>query len=293
MCIVTIKPIGIDLPKIDILENCFVNNPDGCGYMFVRNGKVKIRKGFLEFKEFYSDYQKQKLNKNDLIVFHFRIATSGDIDKFNTHPFPISNDVNELIKTENDCEIAIAHNGILSSKGSTIDKYKISDTMDFILEILSDKNIYENIESKSILALIENRIVGSRIVVLKKDRTFLLLGNGWKEKDGLIHSNDGWKRKKVFNLSDSKTQYPIYSYDDLSYDDPSDDYLYASNGIDCIDKIDNEEWKEEKEIVCPCCENDMTIYNISDFHDVYECDLCLSIFVEDEIIYPIEKHFQL
>lgn len=297
MCIVAIKPIGIKLPKKNILENCFINNPDGCGYMFVRNGKVKIRKGFLKFDEFFSDYKKQNLSRNDVVVFHFRIATSGDTNKNNTHPFPISNDVNELIKTENECEIGIAHNGILSNHGLTIGQYKISDTMEFILNTLSASIVIDNLESPSILSLIENRIMGSRIVILKKDSSFSLLGNGWKEEKKIIFSNDGYKEKKIVYFSNSKSQYPVYSYGKESYKDSS--YLNYYDDFDfddSDDSLNDEQMKETNELiefdhdenyVCPICKNEKTTYKISDYHEVYECDSCLTIFSEGKLIYPL------
>jgi hypothetical protein len=52
MCIIVYKPKGIELPKEDILKNCFDNNADGAGYMYAHKGKVLIHKGFMDWEDF-------------------------------------------------------------------------------------------------------------------------------------------------------------------------------------------------------------------------------------------------
>ena len=51
--------------------------------------------------------------KNQSVVFHFRISTSGKIDEGNCHPYPLTDDSIYLRKTNLRCSIGIAHNGII------------------------------------------------------------------------------------------------------------------------------------------------------------------------------------
>ena len=49
MCIICCKPMGKDMPTEEIMKNMWVNNPDGAGFMYVKNHKLVIEKGFMEF----------------------------------------------------------------------------------------------------------------------------------------------------------------------------------------------------------------------------------------------------
>ena len=103
MCIIVIKKKGAKLPKKETLKNCYVNNDDGCGYMFATGEAVQIKKGLMDFETFYkelkNDYKKFNL-KNKNVVLHFRIGTSGGLTAAKCHPFAISNNEKILNKTE-------------------------------------------------------------------------------------------------------------------------------------------------------------------------------------------------
>ena len=71
---------------------------------------------FYVFDDFYENLQiNDKLYKlkNQSVVFHFRISTSGKIDEGNCHPYPLTDDSIYLRKTNLRCSIGIAHNGII------------------------------------------------------------------------------------------------------------------------------------------------------------------------------------
>ena len=93
MCIIAIKPKNKDLQDKETLKTCFTRNPDGSGYMFVHDNVVEIKKGYMTFDEFYkdliNDYNKYNL-KNQNLVMHFRIGTSGQSKLGCTHPFAIT-----------------------------------------------------------------------------------------------------------------------------------------------------------------------------------------------------------
>ena len=78
MCIIVVKPIGLDLPNEETLWNCFFNNPDGIGFMFSENHMVFGVKGSFDFDEFWKNVIEIDIDwVNIPAVFHFRIATSG------------------------------------------------------------------------------------------------------------------------------------------------------------------------------------------------------------------------
>lgn len=116
MCVVVYKPKGKKMPKEQTLLDCFLANPDGAGYMFQKDNKVKIKKGFMTFKSFYKslmdDYS--VVGKNTDFVLHFRISTQGGVNEKLCHPYPISKKMDDLKQTECESELGLAHNGIIS-----------------------------------------------------------------------------------------------------------------------------------------------------------------------------------
>ncbi len=117
MCIIVFKPQKTPV-DIDTLRICFENNPDGAGYMFPCEGKLLIKKGFFTFDDLRSAWGNfLRVHGDKLpVVFHFRIATAGRIDKTNCHPHRIARD------------LGFVHNGILSCV--KVPKHsKLSDTI--------------------------------------------------------------------------------------------------------------------------------------------------------------------
>lgn len=213
MCVIVAKNKGIDLPSKEILKNCFDNNNDGVGFAFVNSNKeVVISKGYKKFDNFYNDLMKvdKKLNlKNKGLLIHFRISTSGLIDAGNCHPFPLSNDKNELRETKTKTKIAICHNGIIS-KYNKKDNV-LNDTQLFIKNVVYpfsklDKEFYKN---NFIMDTIKE-LANSKLAFLDSEENIYLLGEFVKEND-LYFSNTSYI-KRTFTYSN-------YRYFDYDYDD--------------------------------------------------------------------------
>jgi len=186
MCILVFKPKGINFPTKEVLENCFLMNPDGSGYAWVdRSGISHIRKGFLTFHDFYESISQnmKKLTKFD-VSLHFRFATHGSVSSGNCHPFPVSCRINDLKSTVIDGKFKImAHNGIISSLGNRAKKTKsdLSDTMVFSKELRSfGENNRQN-----------KRILESGKFVIMDRKGSRRYGN-FIEEDGIFYSNDGY-----------------------------------------------------------------------------------------------------
>lgn len=223
MCIIIAKEIGKSLPDIDLLKRCWEKNPHGGGYMFNANDKVIIKKGFMTFDDFYqslmSTHQKYNL-KNKALVIHFRIATSGAIDKGNCHPYPLTNEKTKLRKNEIDTFLGIAHNGIIRKYNH---KSKIlNDTQLFIQDILYELilNTTTNFYMTNVFKkIIESMINGSRLVFLNGNGEITKIGK-WYEQCDLFFSNLSYKKnlekkQKKIKLFDNELKYLDDCIDDV------------------------------------------------------------------------------
>lgn len=145
MCIIVYKPWGIPVES-SVLETCFKNNPDGAGYMFPREGRLLIRKGFFAYDDFAAAWERTRKVHGDSApaVFHFRIATAGRIDAANCHPHRIAHD------------LGFVHNGVLTC----VEVPRGSDVSDTIIY----RNRYlGNLTGKSLRNAKLFRRIGDRI----------------------------------------------------------------------------------------------------------------------------------
>lgn len=207
MCIIVSKPKGIDVPEMNVLKNCFVNNSDGCGFAYNHNGKVIIKKGFMEFEDFKQELKKVGNLKEKGIVFHFRITTHGFSIKANTHPFPIDNKLKQLQALRISTDLAMAHNGIISSVNVSYKGNK-SDTMAFIAEQVAymkeiDSEFYKNVGFQNLMLSLSH----SKLSFIDKEGDIYNLGD-FIEDDGVFYSNTSYKTRTYYS--------GLYSYD---YDD--------------------------------------------------------------------------
>lgn len=227
MCVIVAKTKGSSLPSKEILENCFDNNSDGCGFMYENKGHVVIHKGFMDFEDFYKSVKKAyktKNLKNKNLVMHFRIGTSGGIKTTTTHPFPITNDVNELEKLITTCELGMVHNGIISDYAYKDNK--LSDTQNFIRDFVYP--IYslnkKFLKHASILKILED-VSTSKLCFLDKNDSMTLVGD-FIENNGIYYSNDSYlySNKWVYNYNKN------FKYD--YWNDYNDEEYYKYNGYD-------------------------------------------------------------
>lgn len=219
MCIIVAKNKGVELPTKKTLQQCFERNKDGAGIMYVKDNKVIIEKGLMTFQEFYQKLRSIKKMfggnlTNKAIVFHFRIGTHGENDKATTHPFPISNNFNDLRATYFETDIAMAHNGIISAYN--YDSI-LSDTQTFIRDYVSvfkdlKKNFYKNNKVMEIISN-EANISSNKLCFLDNKENIYWYGNKVVD-NGVIYSNETYK------------PYTYKSYRNYSYDY---DYWYGKD----------------------------------------------------------------
>lgn len=264
MCVIAYKEKNVNMPNYEILKNMFENNPDGAGFMFAKNSKVYIFKGFMTFADFYSNLTKHKKYWYDSpFVLHFRISTQAGINQQCTHPFPLSDKMENLKKLKIKTNIGIAHNGIIQLTSNYYNtKIDYSDTMQFITDYLSliinDKTYYKN---ENTLKLIE-QLADSKLAILDGYGHCELIGNFIKDNN-IYYSNDSYKKREYQALK-SKSKQNLTNKTENTFDYLLDyDFLDYSD-YDCSDYENSEYIYNFKISDCP-----FNKYGIDDY--CYDC----------------------
>jgi len=274
MCIIIVKNKGAELPTKEVLANCWANNPDGAGYMFkTEDKKVHIKKGFMTLKSLIKSLKKENFQVEDTVVYHFRIGTSGlTKSKSNTHPFPLTRSINKLKQLDIIALRAVAHNGIIGD-GSK----KLSDTMEFVRDILGDGAVANNLHRKSIQMLINDYLESNnKLAILDGRRGVTLFGEKWEidKVSQLWFSNDGWKYTYVYTTKGSPvgwTSQDVGSIKHTTSTTAGDETLTDQFGFP---------YETPKEApYCPECERDDKI--CVDSFEVWYCDHCDTSFDDD------------
>ncbi len=204
MCVIVVKPSGIDMPSKETLENCFRRNSDGSGYMFVEHNQVHIKKGYMTFNDFYenvmADYNRMG-GKQNCFVMHFRIGTQGSNSKELTHPYPVSKNLDELKMTESYTRIGMAHNGIISLTSRRDEKVDRNDTMAYITDYISlFMKTEDDFKDEDKMKVVKNLLgSGNKLAFLMKDHLYMI-GDFTEDKDtGCFFSNMYWKPYQYTN----------------------------------------------------------------------------------------------
>ena len=65
MCIICSSKTGVRQPTFGTIRTMFGNNPHGAGYMFARDGKVHIRKGFMDVDSLLDALRREHFTARD------------------------------------------------------------------------------------------------------------------------------------------------------------------------------------------------------------------------------------
>ena len=194
MCVIAIKKKGVPLPSDGTLRKCFEANPHGAGMMYLTKRGVRVRKGLMTWKNFKVAHDRLMFGDDSVVVYHFRKATGGNVNPGNTHPFPVTKDVDVMRRTEGGYKMAMAHNGTLRNQP----RDGMSDTQLFVCDVLAAPVVRENLHDASVRELIEGYISDSLVAVLDADGSLHALGDGWEEDgDGVMFSNMDWREDRV------------------------------------------------------------------------------------------------
>ena len=188
MCIIAVSKIGVKQPSLKTLRTMYDNNPDGAGYMYARDGKVFIHKGFMNWKDFERSIKAEKFGKEDPVVYHFRISTQAGVIPTMTHPFPLTENLDLCEKLDLSCSVGIAHNGIIhmtSDKKET----RFSDTAFFVTEYMT--RLIRNksdLTDPAVLTMIDN-LTNSKWALLNGFTGEISIVGKFINEDGILYSN--------------------------------------------------------------------------------------------------------
>lgn len=180
MCLAVYKPSGT-LPDWEAYAEGFRSNSHGAGFAAVDGGSVHIHKGFFSFDAFREAFQPFA---NLQAAVHFRLATHGNKDKDNCHPFLVTQ------------QLALIHNGVLDI---ACDKDKaMSDTWHYATLILRPmaKRDRDFFLRPDVRFLGESAIRDNKFVFLRADGQYGI----WNEGSGHWR-NDCWYSNRSYEQS--------------------------------------------------------------------------------------------
>ena len=191
MCIICVSPENVRQPDRRTLATMFHRNPHGAGYMYARDGKVHIRKGFMTLPALLNALDEEDFSKADPVVYHFRISTQAGINPQMTHPFPLSNRPAHMKALDVDCRCGIAHNGIIQLTSDPRNR-EYSDTAVFIRDYLT-KIIQRpsDLRNAKRLELIY-KLAQSKFAIMDGKGYIATVGE-FVNEDGLLYSNTSYQ----------------------------------------------------------------------------------------------------
>lgn len=190
MCIICVSPMKIKQPTFQTIRTMFEQNPHGAGYMYARNGRVTIHKGFMYVDDYLDALRKEHFTAKDPVVYHFRISTQAGVNPQMTHPFPLSNQRAHMKALDVECSCGIAHNGIIRLTTDPKNK-EYSDTALFITDYLFDiLRTPDDLKNPQVLRLI-HRLAGSKLAILDASGYIATVGGFINEK-GILYSNTSY-----------------------------------------------------------------------------------------------------
>ena len=187
MCVIVLKFKGADFPSKRTIKACIEENPHGFAMAWNENGQLRTFRT-MDADEIMSKYDEVRhLDPAATgLVFHARIATHGSKSLANCHCW-----------TNDEGNLAFAHNGILSNVGSRGD---LTDSETFFRDIFLP--VYDGagkrvaMEVARITALATN----SRLALIDEKGDISPVGAYSKECEeghrGMVYfSNMNWKRR--------------------------------------------------------------------------------------------------
>ena len=273
MCVIVHKERGKDLPSDEIIEKCFRKNPDGSGILLHRKGTkvIEIHKGFMKLDDFKSALKDLNVGKDDDVVMHFRITTSGGTSQENCHPFPISSKVEDLKALRTNVSRAFVHNGVL---GSGDEALKISDTQCFVKDVMARPEVADHLENEEVQKVIGNMAGSQRFFVADAEKDIFKRFGTWYEDNGLWYSNLSWKSYGSYATASwyydkrhsKENSYGYYN----SYSDYYSNYSSGKYGKYSSDVPD------VNSVLCPYCDRKMEL--MMSGTDAYMCPECGTVY---------------
>lgn len=228
MCIIIYKPAGISMPSGEIIDNCWNGNSDGAGIMYARSGNLIINKGHMGLLSLKKQLHTVRID--DVAVVHFRFATHGAKSPGMTHPFPVTNDMQQITGLNISAISAIAHNGIMPIQVIG----DLSDSATWAMAMANNDPLCQQVS------------IGQKIIQLNNDGSAIFHGSSidsWIFRDGIYYSNSGFEHNRAYAYND---------YQDFA--ECMDCQSYINTGIYCYD-------------ICPVCGGKLSVDISVDFYN--------------------------
>lgn len=176
MCVIAIA-VKERLP-LEVLRACELANPHGGGMAWVEMGKVHFKKN-INAQQAFAIAQTKSLPH----VFHFRIASVGNVMPALCHPFPIRSKNN--VELEGNTAAALFHNG-------TVQDWRLYAKLARVNypSFSSDSLVMSRIVSVCGKSILES-IGSGKFCILNSDRTINLYGE-FRSHEGGLFSNLFW-----------------------------------------------------------------------------------------------------
>lgn len=159
-------------------------NPDGAGLAWVESGNVLVRKGLMRKADFHSAYEHVEIQH----VAHFRIATVGDKSAELTHPFEVSDEsANRLRSTGK--RAVLFHNGHENGMMEQLVNHCVSRGIRIPDGEWSDSRVIAMLSAtlgKNYLLLLKSKFA------TVSTRGIRMVGD-FRREDGVLVSNLFWK----------------------------------------------------------------------------------------------------
>lgn len=173
MCVILHRIANTPVDEGD-LRAAFLTNSDGCGLMYIRDGKLVTEKGLWTVDQMVA---KVRALGDIEYCLHLRIKTHGKVDDNNCHPFPIGKNT------------AMMHNGTLQVK--TPDS-SFSDTWHFA-KFLEECDVDTDVHAEPQLKEISDfHGTWNRMVFMSPSGVSRT--GGWSQHGGNWWSNLNWNR---------------------------------------------------------------------------------------------------
>jgi len=206
MCVIIYKPAESEMLRKKVYKRCFDANTDGGGFAWwdTEAETWQVQKGFMTFKKWWKAFNLHNFQVSDIVIVHFRIGTSGNRKGPDcTHPFPITEDLEEMQALEYSSDNVVFHNGVIG-----LGQEEYSDTMIGIIDYVVP--LWKHIEEKGISEILGEVLEDSRCrwIITEKDTVYMY--GKWEEDTkypGYYFSNDGYKPVKVYNYGNDDSYY--------------------------------------------------------------------------------------
>ena len=207
MCLLTFMPPNIDM-DYERAKTAAKANPDGFGFA-IHAGVVIIKDHDMNFDRLWLRWSDLRKTYRGAALFHFRIATHGNTDLNNCHPFDIDNNSRSVL----------AHNGMLPLT-MPVNEHR-SDTRLFAEIVLPHVGGVKALDDKEFFDDVGRWASGNKIVILTVEEDV--------ERDWYIVNEDlgHWDAGVWWSNSSYKTF--VYARNYTNYSSTGSAGLYVGN----------------------------------------------------------------